>query len=161
MSYIRKAEQKDLGRVYELFRQTIEERLYFPYDEQTSRAAIESAWVNPKHLIGVAEKNGEVVGAYIVKPNQPGYGSHVANAAYMVDAAYRGQGLGRALALASLTAAREAGYRAMQYNLVVSTNTAAVALWEKIGFRIIGTVPGGFLHPDQGYVDAHIMHRHL
>lgn len=161
MDFIRSADPGDLPVVYNLFWNVIEERVYFPYDLSTPRSLIESSWVNLNNLIGVAEQDKRIVGAYIVKPNQPGYGNHIANAAYMVAPAYRGQGIGHALAAASLEAARRAGYRGMQYNLVVSTNTGAVALWQKLGFRIIGTVPGGFLHPQQGYVDAYIMFRLL
>ena len=158
---IRSARLVDLDRVYDLFRQVIEERVYFPYDEQTTRRQVEDAWVNPKYVIGVAEEAGRVWGAYIVKPNQPGHGAHIANAAYMVDPAGRGRGIGRRLGAHSLEAARAAGFRAMQYNLVVSTNESAVYLWQELGFRIIGTVPAGFHHPEKGYVDAYIMYREL
>ncbi len=102
-----------------------------------------------------------VVGTYILKPNQPGLGSHVANAGYMVKPGVHGQGVGRAMCEHSLAEAREAGFRAMQFNMVVSTNEAALALWKKLGFTIVGTLPKVFRHKKLGLVDAYVMHRFL
>ena len=108
-----------------------------------------------QHILAV------IVGTYVIRPNQPGLGAHVANAGYMVRPDAFGRGTGSALGTHSLEEARAAGYRAMQFNAVVSTNTRAVALWERLGFRIIGTVPEGFRHAKLGFVDLHIMHRML
>lgn len=157
---IRIATAVDLSRVWALFQGIIDEKIYYPYDENTSRDQIKS-WVNERNLIGVAERDGELAGAYIVRPNQPGYGSHVANAAYMVDPAFRNHGLGYELGAHSLKTAKEKGYLAMQFNFVVSTNEHAVRLWQKLGFDIIGTIPGGFRHYELGFVDAYIMFRKL
>lgn len=161
MINLRPAIAADLERVYQLFKGIIDEEVYFAYDHLTTRAQIESSWVNLNNIVYVAEKEGQVIGAYIVKPNQPGHGAHIANAAYMVDTAHRSGGIGRILGEHSLVTAKEAGYRGMQYNIVVSTNTGAVRLWQKLGFEIIGTIPGGFHHRDQGYVDFHIMFKNL
>jgi L-amino acid N-acyltransferase YncA len=109
----------------------------------------------------VAEVDGRVVGTYRLATNRPGLGDHVANAGYMVDAAWRGKGVGRALAEHSLDRARELGYTAMQFNAVVSTNRDAVALWRSLGFIVVGTVPDAFRHRTLGPVDVHIMHRYL
>ncbi len=159
---IRPAQPVDMERVYQLFQAVIDEKIYFPYDRHTTRAEIESSWVNLKYLVYVAEiENGKIAGAYIVKANQAGYGGHVANAAYMVDGKYRGRGIGRQLGEHSLLSARAAGFRAMQYNLVVSTNKGAIKVWKDIGFEIIGTVPEGFLHEELGYVDAYVMFKKL
>lgn len=158
---IRKAVAEDFARVWEIFQQVINEREYYTYDEHTSQAYIEKNWINADNLICVAEWEGEIAGAYIVKPNQPGHGKHIANAAYMVDARFRKHGIGRKLGEHSLLLAKEAGYQAMQYNFVVSTNVGAVQLWQSLGFDIIGTIPDAFLHFEKGYVDAHIMHRKL
>lgn len=158
---LRKAEPTDFSRVWEMFKQVIDERVYYTYDETTPRASIEKNWINTENLIYVAEMDGEIVGAYIVKPNQPGHGAHVANAAYMVDHRFRNHGIGRKLGEHSLVIAKEAGYYAMQYNFVVSTNTGAVKLWQSIGFQIIGTIPEAFHHFEKGYVDAHIMYKKL
>jgi GNAT superfamily N-acetyltransferase len=107
----------------------------------------------------VAEDDGKIVGSYMIKPNQPGLGAHVANCGYMVHPAVQGKGIGYAMGLHSLDFARKNGYRALQFNIVVSTNVVAVRLWEKLGFSIIGTVPQGFHHKELGYVDTYIMHR--
>lgn len=158
---IRKAKEEDLDHVLQLFQQVISQKAFYPYDETTTEAELSASWINPKYLVNVAEVNDRIVGAYILKPNQPGWGSHVANAAYMVDANYRGQGIGRQLTEHSLKAAKEAGFRAMQFNIVVSTNTSAVHLWKAYGFKLIGTIPEGFLHHELGYVDAYIFYKKL
>ncbi len=158
---LRKAAPTDFARIWEIFKQVIDERVYYTYDETTPRAYIEKNWINTENLIYVAEVEAEVAGAYIIKPNQPGHGAHVCNAAYMVDNRFRNHGIGRQLGEHSLLIAKEAGYRAMQYNFVVSTNTGAVKLWQSIGFQIIGTIPEAFYHFEKGYVDAHIMYRKL
>lgn len=158
---IRKATTADFQRVWEMFKEVIDQKEFFAYDHNTTRAQIEYSWTNEQNLVCVAEIDGEIAGAYIVKANQPGWGAHVANAAYMVDSRYRGYGLGRKLGEHSLQAAKDAGFRAMQYNLVISTNENAVHLWKSLGFDIIGTVPEAFLHWQRGYVDAYIMYRKL
>ena len=161
MATLRPALPSDLGAIWLMWKDIMAQKIYYPYDESYSRGQIEAAWINLDNLIGVAEVNGTVAGAYIVKPNQPGYGSHVANAAYMVATAFRGQGIGKQLCAHSLEAAKAAGYRAMQFNLVVRTNTAAIKAWEAFGFKRIGTVPEGFWQDGPGYVDAYIYHRFL
>ena len=103
----------------------------------------------------------EVVGMFVLRPNHPGPGAHVANASYAVRADRRGLGLGRAMGEASLERARALGYAAMQFNIVVSTNHAAVRLWRSLGFRVLGTVPGGFRLPSGERVDHHIIFREL
>lgn len=158
---IRRTTKEDFFRVWEIFKQVIDEREYYTYDENTPRDYIEKNWINGDNLMYVAEIEGEIAGAYIVKPNQPGHGRHIANAAYMVDHRFRNHGIGRKLGEHSLLAAKEAGYHAMQYNFVVSTNFGAVKLWQSLGFEIIGTIPEAFLHFEKGYVDAHIMYRKL
>ena len=109
----------------------------------------------------VAESGSRVVGMFVIRPNQQGPGSHVANGAYAVSENARGRGVGRAMAEFSLDAARSMGFHAMQFNIVVSTNVAAIRLWESIGFQIIGTVNDGFRSPEGEFVDFHIMHRML
>jgi len=102
-----------------------------------------------------------ILGSYILRPNQSGGGSHVANAGFMVSATARGQGIGRAMALHCLHESRRLGFRAMQFNYVISTNTAAIRLWQDLGFEIVGTLPEAFHHPEKGYVDVYVMHRSL
>lgn len=109
----------------------------------------------------VAIEDGKVLGAAKIIPNQQGNGAHVANGSFMVATAARGRGVARGLGEAALAFARDAGFKAMQFNAVVETNTVAVGLWKKLGFEIVGTVPGAFDHPAHGLVGLHIMHRRL
>lgn len=115
-------------------------------------------WLDPQGLVFVATVGREVAGTYVVKPNQRGRGAHVANAGYMVFESRRGLGLGRAMGEHSIVTARELGFQALQFNMVVATNRSAVALWEHLGFRVVGTAPEVFRHPSEGLVDAHVMH---
>lgn len=158
---IRVAEEKDLGDIWQMWKVIMEQKIYYPYDDSFSRADIEKSWVNLANHTYVAEQEGEVVGAYIFKANQPGYGGHIANAAYMVKTNKRGKRIGHQLCAHSIEMAKEAGYRGMQFNLVVSTNKGAIKTWKDNGFEIIGTVPEGFYHIEKGYVDAHIFYRKL
>jgi ribosomal protein S18 acetylase RimI-like enzyme len=102
-----------------------------------------------------------IAGTYILRPNQSGGGSHVANAGFMVSAGARGQGLGRAMAEHCLSEARRLGFRAMQFNCVISTNATAIQLWKELGFEIVGALPDAFHHPEKGYVDVYVMYRSL
>jgi GNAT superfamily N-acetyltransferase len=106
----------------------------------------------------VAEAEGRVLGSFFVRANQPGPGSHVANAGYMTHPDAAGRGIASAMARASLDWARERGFRAMQFNFVVSSNVRAVRLWQHLGFAIVGTLPGAFQHPTLGYVDVYVMY---
>jgi len=118
-------------------------------------------WRSAEHEIFVAEENGEIVGTYFLQANQKGGGAHVANCGYMTAASATGRGVARAMCAHSLERARERGFRAMQFNFVVSTNERAVRLWQRFEFEIVGRLPKAFLHPTLGYVDAYIMYRHL
>lgn len=109
----------------------------------------------------VARSDGAVVGSYFIRPNQPGLGDHVANAGYIVAPEARGRGIARALCEHSLEVAREAGFDAMQFNFVVSTNEGAVRVWQRCGFEIVGRVPRAFRHRALGPVDVLVMHRFL
>ena len=118
-------------------------------------------WQSAGHEVFVAEDEGQVVGTYFLMANQKGGGSHVANCGYMTSVAAMGRGVARAMCAHSLERARERGFRAMQFNFVVSTNERAVRLWQSFGFAIVGRLPGAFDHPAQGYVDAYVMYRDL
>ncbi|WP_025667049.1 GNAT family N-acetyltransferase [Aquimarina megaterium] len=159
--HIRPANKKDLEAIWSLWKVVVDQKIYFPYDDSFSREHIENSWINLNNNCFVAELEKEIIGAYILKPNQPGYGNHIANASYMVDSQKRGMGLGHQLCAHSIDAAKELGYYAMQFNLVVSTNAAAIKVWLANGFEIIGTIPGGFKHFEKGYVDAHVFYRKL
>jgi len=158
---IRKARKPDLDQVWRLWKVIMDQKIYFPYDDSYSREQIESIWIHLENPIYVAEHSGKIVGAYILKTNQAGYGNHIVNASYMVDTAQRGQGIGSLLCAHSIEMAKALNYRGMQFNLVVSTNTGAIKVWKDHGFEIIGTIPGGFYHVEQGYVDAYIFFKDL
>lgn len=132
----------------------------YVFDETTTDAELADYWLHHGE-VRVAVMDGRVVGGYLLKPNQPWRGSHIANAGYIVDESVRGGGIGRALCRDSVRRAAELGYRGMQFNIVVETNTGAVGLWLSEGFRIIGTVPGVFRHADGRFVGAHVMFREL
>jgi ribosomal protein S18 acetylase RimI-like enzyme len=119
-------------------------------------------WTEPGRQVFVARgAAGAALGTYFLKPNRAGPGAHVANAGYMVAPEARGRGVASAMCVHSLEAAKTAGYRAMQFNMVVSTNARAVALWRRHGFDVLCALPGAFNHPTEGYVDAFLMFRSL
>jgi ribosomal protein S18 acetylase RimI-like enzyme len=118
-------------------------------------------WQSAEHEVFVAEENGKIVGTYILRSNGTGGGGHVANCGYMTAASATGRGVARAMCAHSLERARERGFRAMQFNFVVSTNGRAVRLWQIFAFEILGILPKAFLHPTLGYVDAYVMYREL
>jgi ribosomal protein S18 acetylase RimI-like enzyme len=118
-------------------------------------------WLSAEHEAFVAEDQGQVVGTYYLRANHKGGGAHVANCGYVTADWATGRGVARALCAHSLERARARGFRAMQFNFVVSSNERAVRLWQSFGFQIVGRLPGAFLHPGLGYVDAYVMHREL
>ncbi len=118
-------------------------------------------WFSVEHEVFVAEDGGEIVGTYFLQANQKGGGAHVANCGYMTAASATRRGVARAMCAHSLKRAQERGFRAMQFNFVVSSNELAVRLWQRFGFEIVGQLPKAFLHPTLGYVDAYIMYRDL
>lgn len=132
----------------------------YAIDPTISRGDALAFWFD--HVrVRVAVVDGRVAGTFFLGPNHAGPGRHVANCGYAVHPDARGAGLGRAMCIDSLAVARREGFRAMQFNLVVSTNEAAVHLWRDLGFDVVGTIPDGFEHPRLGFVDAHVMHRTL
>ncbi len=134
----------------------------FPHDPAIDSDTAHQAWVGAVAATFVAtEADGAIVGTYYLRPNQPCLGAHVANAGYVVAETARGRGVGHALCRHSQEEARRRGFTAMQFNLVVSTNTAGVAAWSRNGFRTIGRLPGAFRHPRLGEVDALVMFKSL
>jgi len=144
-----------------MFRDIVQEGNAFFSDETVSRNVALELFLSNDVVSYVAIEDDNVVGAYLIKPNYHCRGSHVANATYMVAKEHRRHGIGRMMAEHSLQAAKDMGYRAMQFNAVVSTNTASIALWKSIGFSIVGTVPDGFHDPNNGFVDLYVMHKLL
>jgi ribosomal protein S18 acetylase RimI-like enzyme len=118
-------------------------------------------WFSPHHEVFVAQESAEIIGTYYLRPNQPGPAAHVANCGYVTAPWATGRGIARAMCLHSLEHAKARGFKAMQFNFVVSTNQRAVRLWKDLGFHIVGEIPEAFLHPTRGLVNAYIMHRKL
>lgn len=134
----------------------------YSFDRRISEGEAFRVWVEQPVATFVTEDGaGNLTGTYYIKPNQPGQGAHVCNCGYIVVEAARGRGIASAMCEHSQSEALRLGFRAMQYNLVVSTNSAAVRLWQTHGFDIAGTLPGAFSHPLAGYVDAFIMYKTL
>jgi L-amino acid N-acyltransferase YncA len=126
------------------------------------RAAAFDYWFSGRgRQVFVAETTGGILGTSYLRPNHAGGGAHVANAGYATAPAAQGKGVARALLVHSLETARAQGFRAMQFNFVVATNTRAIGTWEAAGFATVGRLPGAFLHPTAGYVDALVMFREL
>ena len=158
---IRPASQADEDAIWNIFRAVVAPGDTYVFDPHMPREDALAYWFGPDTHTYVAESKGQVVGTYILRPNQPALGSHVANAAFMVAPPARGSGVGRRMGEHCLVEARRFGFRALQFNFVVSTNDAAVRLWQKLGFRTIGTLPGAFRHAQRGFVDAYVMFREL
>lgn len=167
MINIRLAVATDTSAIWDIFQAVIQAGDTYVYPADTPVASLADLWLAPAMHTFVAEEVDtttgfqRILGTYILKPNYPGRGSHIANASYMVHHQSQGLGIGTAMASHSLIEARRLGFRAMQFNLVISTNRAAIHLWQKMGFRIIGTIPEAFEHKRLGYVDAHIMYQSL
>lgn len=155
---IRLLEPADRESLRVLAAQTVADGTVFPFE---SVDGVEQYWFHPQGTVMVAWLDDRLVGSYVVKPNSVDRCGHIANAGYMVDANWRGRGFGHSLGLHSLHLARSLGFRAMQFNQVVATNESAIAVWKKLGFVVIGTVPEAFRHPRDGWVGLHIMHRSL
>lgn len=159
MSDIRVMTPEDWPQVWPFWRQIVEARETYAYPLGVTPAQALALWTTP--LPGrtvVLEDDGLVLGSATMGPNRPGVGSHVGTASFMVSAAARGRGVGRALGEHVVEWHREQGFRAIQFNAVVETNTAAVRLWRSLGFTVVGTVPEAFASPAHGLVGLHVMH---
>ncbi|MGC5360818.1 N-acetyltransferase family protein [Streptomyces sp. DT24] len=160
---IREATAEDWSAIWPFFHKIVAAGETFTYpldlDEETAR----DWWLlpAPNRTVVAVDDDGTVLGTAKMNTNHMGNGSHIAGASYMVDPRHSGRGVGRALCAYSVEWARAAGFRAMQFNAVVETNTNAVRLYRSLGFHILGTLPEGFNHPTKGYVGLHIMYRPL
>lgn len=158
---IRPAIINDYDRIWMIFKEVIQTQDTYVFDKNTPKEMLKTYWFADYMHTFVFEENGEILGTYILKPNQIDLGSHIANASYMIHPKSQGEGIGFKLGQHSLEKAKELGFLAMQFNIVVSTNLPAIKLWKKLGFRIIGTTPKGFKHPEKGLVDSFIMFKNL
>ena len=157
MLQIRQATASDEAPIWDIFHAVVAPGDTYAFDPDIGREDGLAYWLHSSNWCYVAERGGNVVGTYILRANQPGLGAHVANAAFMVSPGARGLGIGRAMGEHALSEARRLGFRAMQFNFVVSTNEPAVRLWQQLGFKIVGTLPGVFRHREKGFVDAYVM----
>ena len=151
----------DAERVWAILEPTIRAAETYTLPADMTREDALAYWFSPPHEVFAAEEHGQVSGTYFLQPNQQGAGSHVANCGYITAPWATGRGVARAMCEHSLARARERGFRAMQFNFVVTTNKPAVHLWRSFGFEIVGQLPGAFQHPSQGFVDALVMYRSL
>ena len=159
---VRPIQNADQSVIVRIARQLVEDGDTYAFDPGISDDDLWAYWAPSAPGRGyVAIHNGAPVGMFVIRPNHPGPGAHIANASFAVDRAARGLKVGRTMGEAALNYARDLGYEAMQFNIVISTNTAALALWKSLGFAIVGTVPNGFRLPSGETVAFHILHRPL
>lgn len=162
---IRPAVAADGDAMWPIFQQLVAGGDTYSFGAGTSRAACDAYWFGPgvRSYVAVKRQDGgaRLLGMYKLVANQPDHGAHVGNASFMVAPAAQGVGIGRMLGRHCLEQARGAGFLALQFNFVVSTNLAAVSLWQQLGFAIVGTLPNAYRHARLGYVDAYVMYRTL
>ncbi|MEU5656732.1 GNAT family N-acetyltransferase [Streptomyces sp. NPDC047737] len=160
---IRQATAEDWPAIWPFFHEIVAAGETFTYPLDLGREQAQEWWLltEPNRSVVAVDEAGTVLGTAKMNRNHMGNGAHISSASYMVAPQHSGQGVGRALCEYTVDWARTAGYRAMQFNAVVETNTHAVKLYRSLGFEIIGTLPEGFNHPAEGYVGLHIMHKQL
>lgn len=158
---IRPADQHDMQAIAGIIMPIIRAGETYTLPSAMSQDEAVTYWMGADRETFVAEMDGAVVGTYYLCANQGGGGSHVVNCGYMTSLSAAGRGVARAMCTHSLGVATHRGFRAMQFNFVVSTNERAINLWQKLGFDIVGRLPGAFLHPHLGYVDALVMYQAL
>jgi GNAT superfamily N-acetyltransferase len=158
---IRAFVEADWPQVWPILREVVQAADTFAYDPAMTEAQARDVWIEAPPGLTVVAVGDRILGTAKMGPNRPGPGSHVATASFMVAADARGRGIATALCRFALDWAREQGFAGMQFNAVVETNQAAVEIYRRLGFSIVGTVPGAFAHPTLGRVGLHIMYREL
>lgn len=158
---IRPATANDAAAIWGIIGPTIRAGETYALDRDMSEADALAYWLGADKAASVAEADGVILGTYHLRANQAGGGRHVANCGYMTGAAATGRGVARAMCLHAIDEAKARGFRAMQFNFVVSSNVRAVGLWRSLGFEIVGRLPGAFDHPAEGFVDVLVMFRTL
>jgi ribosomal protein S18 acetylase RimI-like enzyme len=161
MFTIRSAGPADRDAIWSIIEPIIRAADVYTMPPDMSRDDALAYWFSAGHDVFVAQDGYDVAGTYYLRANQRGGGDHVANCGYATAAAATGRGVARAMCAHSLDHARRRGFRAMQFNFVVSTNERAVRLWQSFGFEIVGRLPKAFRHPQSGFVDAFVMYREL
>ncbi|MBR1218916.1 GNAT family N-acetyltransferase [Bradyrhizobium sp. U87765 SZCCT0131] len=158
---IREARSDDWPAIWRIISPTIRAGETYALAPDMSEDEARAYWTGPDRRTFVAQASEAIVGTYYIRANNAGGGAHVCNCGYMTAAAAAGQGIARAMCAHSLEVARAMGYRAMQFNFVISVNVRAVRLWHDMGFVTVGVLPEAFAHPSKGYVDALVMSRRL
>jgi ribosomal protein S18 acetylase RimI-like enzyme len=159
---IRRFQEADWPDVRRILEVTFEAGDTYAFPPGSTEAEIHKVWVEvPSATYVASAPDGRIVGTYFIKPNQPGLGAHVCNCGYVVAREAQGQGIASAMCRHSQAEAVSMAFRAMQFNLVVSTNVRAIRLWRNLGFAVIGTLPRAFRHVQLGYVDALVMFKEL
>ncbi len=158
---IREATTQDFEAIWPIFNEIVSAGETYAYDPETAKEDAFNIWMTQPHKTFVIEDAHTVLGTYYLKRNQPGLGGHVCNCGYMVSSQARGKGLATSMCEHSQKVAAQLGYKAMQFNLVVSTNQGAIRLWERLGFEVVGRLPRAFTHNSEGLVDALVMYKWL
>jgi len=158
---IRLATAEDADGIWALLQEAFRPGDTYAIDPDINRADALALWCDLPAATYVVDQGGAIVGTYYIKTNQQGGGAHVCNCGYIVGVTARGQGLATQMCKASQTQARGLGYTAMQFNFVLTSNTGAVRLWDRLGFATVGRIPAAFDHPAEGLVDALVMHKPL
>jgi ribosomal protein S18 acetylase RimI-like enzyme len=162
MISIRRFQETDWPIIWPILHATFEAGDTYAFSPESSEGEIRRTWIENTSAAFVAcAPDGQVLGTYFIKPNQPGLGSHVCNCGYVVAPEAQGQGVASAMCEHSQKVAVEMGFRAMQFNLVVSTNERAVRLWKRLGYSVVGSLPRAFRHRRLGLVDALVMFKEL
>lgn len=159
MIRIRKAETKDFADIWPIIHEAFLKGDAYSFAPDTSKEEGFRIWMEQPLATYVARENQQIVGTYFLKPNQPGLGSHICNAGYVVNSNLRGKGVGKSMCEHSIKEAISLGFKGMQFNFVVATNQVAVELWKKCGFNIVGTLHKAFNHKEKGFVDVFVMYK--
>lgn len=158
---IRPARPADWPQIWPILRDTFRAGETYAIDPEITEQAARTYWMDSPAACYVVEEADQVLGTYYIRTNQAGGGAHVCNCGYMTAPAAQGRGLARAMCEASQDQARALGYKAMQFNFVLSTNIVAVGLWQRLGFEVVGQLPRAFNHPSKGLIDALVMYKWL
>jgi GNAT superfamily N-acetyltransferase len=164
---IRTATEDDWPAIWPFWREIVEAGETYAYPLGATSETARGWWFDGSHVVVATEdgheddEDGRVLGSAKMGPNRPGRGAHVGTASFMVDPAARGRGVGRRLGEHMVAWHREQGFAGIQFNAVVETNTAAVRLWQDLGFEVVGTVPRAFETPSRGRVGLHVMYLEL
>jgi len=159
---IRKYQESDWNQVWSIIEKVFYAGETYAYPPDISEEDAHKVWIElPQQTYVAVDDNDSILGTYYIKPNQPGLGSHVCNCGYIVSENARGKGIASKMCIHSQDEAVKLGFKAMQYNLVASTNEGAIYLWKKLGFQVIGTLPKAFNSKSAGCVDALVMYKEL